>query len=124
MNEENYIQNSADNITQIKSDGNVVIGNKIPTQITDNGNKVSIGIGGTGLQNIEVYKEEQGSKPYINIDAELDNLKKISKALSDNHINIQMISQGSSEVSIMFVVSQDQAEKAIKALYQAFFPNN
>ncbi|CUO55521.1 MULTISPECIES: Spy0128 family protein [Clostridium] len=84
MNEENYIQNSADNITQIKSDGNVVIGNKIPTQITDNGNKVSIGIGGTGLQNIEVYKEEQGSKPYINIDAELDNLKKISKALSDN----------------------------------------
>ena len=84
LNEENYIQNSADNITQIKSDGNVVIGNKIPTQITDNGNKVSIGIGGTGLQNIEVYKEEQGSKPYINIDAELDNLKKISKALSDN----------------------------------------
>ena len=84
LNEENYIQNSADNITQIKSDGNVVIGNKIPTQIIDNGNKVSIGVWGTGLQNIEVYKEEQGSKPYINIDAELDNLKKISKALSDN----------------------------------------
>ena len=121
MNEENYIQNSADNITQIKSDGNVVIGNKIPTQITDNGNKVSIGIGGTGLQNIEVYKEEQGSKPYINIDAELDNLKKISKALSDNHINIQMISQGSSEVSIMIVINSEQEKAAIKALYKAFF---
>ena len=39
-------------------------------------------------------------------------------------MNIQMISQGSSEVSIMFVVSKDQEEKAIKALYQAFFPNN
>ena len=47
-----------------------------------------------------------------------------AKALSENEINIQMISQGSSEVSIMFVVSKDQEEKAIKALYNAFFPNN
>ena len=47
-----------------------------------------------------------------------------AKALSENEVNIQMISQGSSEVSIMFVVSKDQEEKAIKALYQAFFPNN
>ena len=29
-----------------------------------------------------------------------------TKALSENNINIQMISQGSSEVSIMFVVNQ------------------
>lgn len=47
-----------------------------------------------------------------------------AKALSKNEINIQMISQGSSEVSIMFVVSKDQEEKAIKALYDAFFSNN
>lgn len=47
-----------------------------------------------------------------------------AKALSENEINIQMISQGSSEVSIMFVVSKDQEEKAIKALYDAFFSNN
>lgn len=47
-----------------------------------------------------------------------------AKALSENEVNIQMISQGSSEVSIIFVVSKDQEEKAIKALYQAFFPNN
>lgn len=47
-----------------------------------------------------------------------------AKALSENEINIQMISQGSSEVSIMFVVSKDQEEKAIKALYNAFFSNN
>ena len=45
-----------------------------------------------------------------------------TKALSDNQINIQMISQGSSEVSIMFVVNKEQEEKAIKALYEAFFP--
>ena len=47
-----------------------------------------------------------------------------AKALSENEVNIQMISQGSSEVSIMFVVSKNQEEKAIKALYNAFFSNN
>ncbi len=37
----------------------------------------------------------------------------------ENNINIQMMSQGSSEVSIMFV--QKTKKAAIKALYQAFF---
>lgn len=46
-----------------------------------------------------------------------------TKALSENNINIQMISQGSSEVSIMFVVNQEQEKQAIKALYDAFFKN-
>ena len=44
-----------------------------------------------------------------------------TKALSDNKINIQMISQGSSEVSIMLVVNSEQEKAAIKALYEAFF---
>ena len=44
-----------------------------------------------------------------------------TKALSDNHINIQMISQGSSEVSIMIVINSEQEKAAIKALYKAFF---
>ena len=44
-----------------------------------------------------------------------------TKALSENNINIQMISQGSSEVTIMFVVNQEQEKQAIKALYNAFF---
>ncbi|MBP2623626.1 aspartate kinase [Streptococcus oricebi] len=44
-----------------------------------------------------------------------------TKALSDNHINIQMMSQGSSEVSIMFVINSEQEKAAIKALYKAFF---
>ena len=35
-----------------------------------------------------------------------------AKALSENEVNIQMISQGSSEVSIMFVVSKDQGRKS------------
>ena len=44
-----------------------------------------------------------------------------TRALSENNINIQMMSQGSSEVSIMFVVHKDQEKAALKALYQAFF---
>ena len=44
-----------------------------------------------------------------------------TKALSDSNINIQMISQGSSEVSIMLVVNSEQEKAAIKALYEAFF---
>ena len=44
-----------------------------------------------------------------------------TKALSDSKINIQMISQGSSEVSIMLVVNSEQEKAAIKALYEAFF---
>ncbi|CIV80555.1 aspartate kinase [Streptococcus pneumoniae] len=44
-----------------------------------------------------------------------------TRALSENKINIQMMSQGSSEVSIMFVVNKDQEKAAIKALYNAFF---
>ena len=44
-----------------------------------------------------------------------------AKALSENDVNIDMMSQGSSEVSIMFVVNKDQEESAIKALYHSFF---
>ena len=44
-----------------------------------------------------------------------------TKALSENNINIQMMSQGSSEVSIMFVVEKNQEKAAIRALYSAFF---
>lgn len=46
---------------------------------------------------------------------------KATKALSENHINISMISQGSSEVSVMFVVDSKDEKKAIKALYKVFF---
>ena len=44
-----------------------------------------------------------------------------TKALSENDINIQMISQGSSEVSIMLVVNSDQEKAVIKVFYKAFF---
>lgn len=44
-----------------------------------------------------------------------------TKALFENKINLAMISQGSSEFSVMFVVNTKDEKKAIKALYHAFF---
>ena len=45
-----------------------------------------------------------------------------TKALSEKQINLEMISQGSSEVSIMFVIKSEQEKEAIQALYTEFFP--
>lgn len=44
-----------------------------------------------------------------------------TKALSEANINLEMISQGSSEVSVMFVIKKESKKAAVKALYQAFF---
>lgn len=48
-------------------------------------------------------------------------LSRITKALSENGINIRMVNQGSSEVSIMFGISEDDVEKAIRSIYNEFF---
>ncbi|MGT2964824.1 aspartate kinase [Streptococcus acidominimus] len=42
-------------------------------------------------------------------------------ALSKENVNLAMISQGASEVSVLFVIKTEEKEKALKALYQAFF---
>lgn len=42
-------------------------------------------------------------------------------ALANSGVNIQMINQGSSEVSIMFGIAEEDLEKAIIALYNEFF---
>lgn len=44
-----------------------------------------------------------------------------TNALSAANVNIVMISQGASEVSVMFVVKTDEKKQALTALYQAFF---
>ncbi|WP_162011735.1 aspartate kinase [Streptococcus sp. S784/96/1] len=46
-----------------------------------------------------------------------------TRSLSEAGINLMMISQGSSEVSVMFVVKTESEKKAIRALYDAFFKN-
>ena len=44
-----------------------------------------------------------------------------ANALAAAGINIEMLSQGSSEVSVMFIVKTNQETAAIKALYAEFF---
>lgn len=44
-----------------------------------------------------------------------------AKALAEAGVNIEMINQGSSEVSMMFGVKEQFAKKAVKALYEEFF---
>lgn len=48
-------------------------------------------------------------------------MARASKALSNARINIEMINQGSSEVSMMFGVKEVDEIKAVQALYEEFF---
>ena len=48
-------------------------------------------------------------------------MSRITKAMSANKINIRMINQGSSEVSIMLGVSEEDANNAIISIYNEFF---
>lgn len=42
-------------------------------------------------------------------------------ALAENGVNIEMINQGSSEISVMFGVKENDRERAVRAMYDAFF---
>ena len=42
-------------------------------------------------------------------------------ALARKNINLEMINQGSSEVSIMFGIHKDREQEAIRSLYYTFF---
>lgn len=44
-----------------------------------------------------------------------------AKALAEAGVNIEMINQGSSEVSMMFGVKEANEKKAVKAIYEEFF---
>ena len=42
-------------------------------------------------------------------------------ALADEGINVQMISQGASKVNISVIVDDDQADKTVQILHNAYF---
>ena len=42
-------------------------------------------------------------------------------ALADEGINVQMISQGASKVNISMIVDEDEAERTVQILHQAYF---
>ena len=48
-------------------------------------------------------------------------LAKATAALAEHGINISMVNQGASEISFMLVVRQEERDKAVRALYAAFF---
>ncbi|AGX02533.1 aspartate kinase [Bacillus sp. NRRL B-14911] len=48
-------------------------------------------------------------------------MARASKALAAAKVNIEMINQGSSEVSMMFGVKENDESRAVKALYEEFF---
>jgi len=37
------------------------------------------------------------------------------------HINVRMISQGASEINMSFMIEEDDADEAVRALHAAFF---
>jgi len=43
------------------------------------------------------------------------------KALSDENINVQMISQGASKVNISMIVDDEEADKTVRVLHKAYF---
>lgn len=47
--------------------------------------------------------------------------EKAATALSKANVNIEMINQGSSEVSLMFGIQKEGLERAIQSLYKAYF---
>lgn len=48
-------------------------------------------------------------------------MARAAKALANSGVNIEMINQGSSEVSMMFGVNETDEKKAVQALYDEFF---
>ncbi len=46
---------------------------------------------------------------------------KTTTALSDNGVNISMINQGASEISMMFAIALEDEEKALRAIYRNYF---
>lgn len=46
---------------------------------------------------------------------------KATAAISNANVNIEMINQGSSEVSMMFGIKAENLEKAVRSLYSAYF---
>lgn len=49
---------------------------------------------------------------------------KIFTALANAHINVKMIDQGSSEINIIIGVDSSETERAINAIYSAYFKND
>ncbi|RPA58911.1 aspartate kinase [Aerococcus agrisoli] len=53
----------------------------------------------------------------------IGNTARATKALSEAGINLEMINQGSSEISVMFGIIEERENDAVRAIYNEFFNN-
>ena len=83
--EDNYIGQYAEALSNISSNGYIVLGITIKTNISKQEGRISIGRNSNIFDqqtSAKIYQETKSSSPYINVAAELSNLRKISTTLS------------------------------------------
>ena len=83
--EDNYIGQYAEALSNINSNGNIILGKTLTANISKQENRISIGCNSNFFDQqtcSKIYQETNSSLPYINISAELNNLRKISTNLS------------------------------------------
>ena len=83
--EDNYIGQYAEALSNINSNGNIILGKTLAANISKQENRISIGCNSNFFDqqtSRKIYQETNSSLPYINISAELNNLRKISTNLS------------------------------------------
>ena len=83
--EDNYIGQYAEALSNINSNGNIILGKTLTANISRQENRISIGCNSNFFDqqtSSKIYQETNSSFPYINISAELNNLRKISTNLS------------------------------------------
>ena len=83
--EDNYIGQYTEALSNISSNGYIVLGRTIKTNISKQEGRISIGRNSNIFDqqtSAKIYQETKSSSPYINVAAELSNLRKISTTLS------------------------------------------
>ena len=83
--EDNYIGQYAEALSNINSNGNIVLGKTIATRISKQERRISIGHNSNFFDqqtSAKIYQETKSSTPYLNIASELSNLRNISNNLS------------------------------------------
>ena len=83
--EDNYIGQYTEALSNISSNGYIVLGRTIKTNISKQEGRISIGRNSNIFDqqtSAKIYQETKSSSPYINVAAELSNLRKISTMLS------------------------------------------
>ena len=71
----------------------------------------------------DVKVEDAGLRRVINLDVKLvvKSMGRQREKFGKAKVNIEMISQGASEINISFIVNDAEADKAVQALHSEYF---